>query len=458
MKKILLFSIYCIVTTISFAQNFPGYNSSIYSGVNGVFSNPSNVVSSKYRWNVNLISLQAGVANNNASFSLSNIASTFDEDADSLLFGNSSKNTNGAINMDIHGPSFMFGLGKKSSIAFTSRVRVMANIADLDGEFIQSIDNNLSSSSLPITLQSNQNQKIIVNGWTDWGLTYGRVLFDKGSHFLKAGITGKYLAGATNNYANIDNLNGTLNENLTGDVYLTNASGRVAIGVAGIDFSDDDIDFTDAVKFNSSGFGADLGFTYEYRPASTSSYPAKYKLRAGVAILDIGSIKYTPDPTQSGDYTINISPSAQWYPSDLEDKSLSEIKTYLDGSPYFTNNGNTTNSYNVSLPTTLQVNVDYAFNKMFYINLGGQINLVKKSSVYSPFYYNTFTATPRFEKKIFGAYLPLSYNSVSGFNAGFSFRVGPVFIGSGSVVNALIDKSKQADFFFGIQFGGLQKK
>jgi hypothetical protein len=46
---------------------------------------------------------------------------------------------------------------------------------------------------------------------------------------------------------------------------------------------------------------------------------------------------------------------------------------------------------------------------------------------------------------------------VSGLNTGLSIRIGPVFFGSGAVVNTLIDKSKQADFFFGTQFGGIQK-
>ena len=457
MKRISLLCYCCTIVTISFTQSFPGYTTSNYSGVNGVFANPANVVS-RYNWNVNLTSLHAGIANNNASFNLSNLTSTFDNNLNDQLFGNTSKNTNGAVNVDIHGLSFMFNTGKKNSFAFTSRLRVLANIADLDGQFIKSINDELSSSSFPITLQSNENQKIAVNGWMDYGLTYGRVLVDKGAQYLKAGVTAKYLAGATNNYASINNLHGTLNENLAGDVYMTNGSGRVALGIGGIDFTNNNIDVADAIKFKSSGFGADLGLIYEYRPANTSSYPGKYKFKAGIALLDIGSISYKPDPTQSGDYTMNIPNGSQWFPADLDGKSISEIKDYLDSSPYFTKNGTTANSYKAGLPTTLQVTVDYALNKVFYLNISGQANLVKNKSIYNSFYYSTFVFTPRYENKIFGAYLPISYNDVSGLNAGLSIRVGPVFFGSGAVVNALIDKSKQADFFLGIQFGGIQKK
>lgn len=458
MKRIFFSACLFLIVINAFSQNFPGYNTSNYSGVNGVFSNPANVVGSRYKWNVNLLSINAGVANNNASFKLSNITSAFDGEVDSLLFGDGTKTANGNVNVDIHGLSFMFNLTKKSSIAFTSRLRVLANVVDVDGEFIESINNDFSSS-LPFNLQSSENQKVIVNGWTDWGLTYGHILYDKGPHFIKAGLTLKYLAGATNNYINVNKLQAMMDEDVNGDIYMTNASGVVGIGVAGIDFSDDeDQSIADAFNFNSSGLGADIGFIYEYRPANASSYPNQYKFRAGISILDVGTMKYTADPDQSGYYNINIPPPpAHWYPSDIDGMSISEMKDYFDTNPYFTNLGSPA-SYKVSLPTSLQVNADYVINKLFAVNLGGQINLVKRSSLYNSFYYNTIAVTPRFENKIFGAYLPLSYNTVSGFNAGLSVRVGPVFFGSGSVINALTSKSKQADFHIGFTFGGVQKK
>lgn len=453
MKKTLLAILGGMSFSIGFSQTLPGYNTSNYSGVNGVFSNPANVVGSKYKWNVNLFSLSGGLANDNASYSLKNISSTFDDGLDSLFFADSKKNTSALANVDIQGPSFMFDINKKNSIAFTSRVRIMANMADLDGQFIQSINDQVSpSTTFPITLQSDKNQKFMINGWTDLGVTFGHVFLDKGPHFFKAGVTAKYLAGATNNYVNIDNFRGTLNEDLSNNVYLTNASGKVAIGLAGIDLSDDDAEIGDAIDFKSKGFGADIGFVYEYRPNNSN----QYKFKAALSVVDIGSIKYTPNPNQSGGYTINIPNGAQWYPSDLDNKSLTEIKNYLDSHPYFTSNAVPTSGYKVSLPTTMQVNVDYAASKNFFVNLGGQINMAKNDA-YTSFYYNYIAITPRFENKIFGAYLPISYNELSGFNAGFSLRAGPLFIGSGSIINAALDNSKQADFFFGIRFGGLRK-
>ncbi len=451
--------IFCLFVFLRmFAQNYPGYRSGNYTGVNGTFFNPANIADSRYRWDVNLFGIHGGITNNNVSFKLKNLDDAFnDEKMDSLLFGSSGKSTNGAVNVDFFGPSFMFNVSKKTSIAITSRVRAIANISNIDGNFIQSINNDFDGT-LPFTLNSNANQKIAVNGWSDLGVSLGQVLLDNGKHFLKGGVTLKYLAGSGNSYINIDRLKGTIDQDLLLNPYLTNASGTARIGYAGVDF--DEFDANDAFKFNGKGIGGDIGFVYEFRPDATltEQYQNKYKLKVGLALLDIGSLKYKPKPDEHGDYTINISNTDEWYPEDLDGKSISEIKTYLDGSPYFTDNTGNLSSYKVSLPTNIQVNADYAINSKFYVELAGQINLAKKDNYYNSFYYNSFALTPRFENSHFGVYLPLSYNAVSNFNAGISFRLGPVFFGSGSVFTALLDQSKQADVHFGVNFGGLFKK
>ncbi|MEI9957341.1 MAG: hypothetical protein WDM90_13855 [Ferruginibacter sp.] len=41
---------------------------------------------------------------------------------------------------------------------------------------------------------------------------------------------------------------------------------------------------------------------------------------------------------------------------------------------------------------------------------------------------------------------------------GASFRFGPLYVGSGSVLSALLGNSKQADVHLGLRIGILQKK
>jgi hypothetical protein len=94
----------------------------------------------------------------------------------------------------------------------------------------------------------------------------------------------------------------------------------------------------------------------------------------------------------------------------------------------------------------------------FYAELAGQMSVVSKTNIYSSFYYQSLTLTPRYEGRRIGFALPINYNELTNFNVGLALRLGPCFIGSGSFLTALMDKSKQADFHFGFKFGGLRKR
>jgi hypothetical protein len=66
---------------------------------------------------------------------------------------------------------------------------------------------------------------------------------------------------------------------------------------------------------------------------------------------------------------------------------------------------------------------------------------------------NVVTLTPRFSLNNFEIFTPLSQTEIAGFNAGIGFRVYGFFIGSGSAFTALINDSKQADFYIGYRLG-----
>ena len=452
------------------AQDFPGYRAGNYTGVNGVFFNPANIADSRYRWDFNLFSLSTSVGNNQASFSFKNIGDTFKDDSLSNQFiGKNAGAASGNVSANIHGPSVMFNTGKKGAVALTSRARVMMNAIDIDGKLANKIlDDSGNDIDLPYSISSSNNMRVNVNAWSEFGLSYGQILSDKGKHFFKGGVTLKYLAGVANGYVNLANLNGTIDEDPAGfDSYLHNASGRVELGLGGINISDFDVD--KLTSFQSSGFGGDIGFVYEYRPAhekykiDSNSYRRdlnKYKFRIGMALLDIGSVKYERDMQRSGAYDIQISGAEKLYLKQFDEVEIDSLKNFFDGNPqYFTPAaGNSKQTYKVGLPTTLHIDADYHFHHGFYVNLSGQFSLVNtESKPYNSQYYSSFSLTPRYEGRAFGFYLPFSYNKLTSFNAGVSVRMGPLFIGSGSVLTALMGDSRQADVHIGLRFGGLQK-
>ena len=461
MKIKILLLISLSIPAITFSQSFNGYRSGNYTGVNGVFFNPANIADSRFRWDVNLFGVNAGVANNTATFNFKTISKLNDDNIDSILLNGNKDKFSAAANIDILGPSFMFNASKNLSFALTTRFRTLVNAEDIDTKLIKSINDNTDDVAFPYNINSTNNQKIIGNGFADIGLSAAMVLSNSKQNFLKAGVSVKYLGGVSNNFININNINGTIDEDALppNDLFLTDANGRIALGHGGVDLENADIG--DILAFKSNGIGADIGFVYEYRPdyaSKTERYDNKYKLKIGVALLDIGAIKYVKSSDQfNADYTLNVPGASKLYLKDFEDKNYDEIKTYMDNSPFFTNNATDNESYSVSLPTILQGNIDYNISGNFYADISGQFSVTKRTTNTNSYHPTSVTLTPRYEGKVFGVYLPLNYNSISSFNAGVGVKAGPLYFGSGSIINTLVSNSKQADFYIGMHVGMLHK-
>ncbi|MDR6565314.1 DUF5723 family protein [Chitinophaga ginsengisegetis] len=445
------------------AQDLAGFRTSNYAGVTSVFSNPANIADSRYRWDVNLVGVNAGVSNNQLKYKLGDVGSAFGEDTiKSQLFGQGKGLTKALVNLAVYTPSVMFNVGK-FSFAVTTRARVVANVTDLDGRLADKIMNDLSATdNLPYNIASNSNMRVSVNAWSEYGVSVAREVITVGPHFLKAGVTLKYLAGSMNGTINIDKLHATMDvDEGQQEAFLTNASGKVGMNFSGMNLSD--FKAEDASKMVGHGIGAELGVVYEYRPASenvSEKGSNKYKFRLGLSLMDAGKIKYERDVTRSGTFTIGIPANQQFSLQNLQDVKLDNYKTELGKYPqYFTPAADNNNAdYSVSLPTTLQLDGDYHIHHAFYVNANIQLALTSgDKKPYNTQYYSGFSITPRYDGRIFGFFLPVSYNQLSKLNAGASFRVGPLYLGSGSVLSALLGSSHQLDGFVGVRFGGLQR-
>jgi outer membrane protein OmpA-like peptidoglycan-associated protein len=99
----------------------------------------------------------------------------------------------------------------------------------------------------------------------------------------------------------------------------------------------------------------------------------------------------------------------------------------------------------------LHANFDYNIFERLYINADVLVNMLAESNPVSPNYITTFTVTPRLEKKWVSIYAPVSYNVQGQLNAGAGVRIGPLFVGSGSVVSAMFrNKISSADAHMGM--------
>jgi Family of unknown function (DUF5723) len=447
MKKLLLKTIgfmllgTTIITTAS-AQGFAGFRSGKKTGVNGVFFNPASIANSNYKWDANLLSLHAGIQFNGSSTIDSFIKKGGKGETIQNYIDDNVK-LNGAINVDVYGPSAMVSLDKNSSIAVTSRFRAMANFTNIGGftrEF--PLDSLSIYNGLPSQIAN-------INMWKEIGATYATTLARTDDHIITTGISAKYITGAGNTYYSATNFSGTA---FTGnDAYLTNTNGRIAIGSS----------FDDYDKATAKGLGTDIGFIYEKLNDKNATHQAttSYKFRLGISILDIGSIKYHSNNESYGDYNIHIGANEKFKFSEIENKNTTELKNYLDSKPqYFTNNNPAQKDYTVSLPTSTLINMDVALTNHFFMDVTTQINLVQKDNIYSSFNPNYVAITPRYEGKFLSVYLPVTYNEISQLNAGIGIKAGAFYIGSNSLFNSINNDFGQIDVQLGVRIGLKRKK
>jgi len=458
MRKGLIALLLLTLTITLSAQTFPGYRTGSYTGVNGVFFNPANIADSRYKWDINVFAVNGFVGTSSSGLRFSDITRSFNGDSlkSKLLRGNA--HVNSLAYVDVLGPSFMISLTPKTSIAFTTRSRVFANGRNIDGNLAGTIiDGGSTKEGVPFNF--NTTQLIHATGWTEIGASIGQVFTEKGSNnFFKGGLTLKYIAGTADSYLSTTGFAGTITG--PGNTFLTGTTGAIGLNTTAADFNN--YRFSDFFKFNGHGIGGDIGFVYEWRPATdysmyvTDRWADQHKLRVAVSLMDVGRIKFDRSSNQASNYTVNIPPGGNFPISQFSGKSVKDYKAILDASPYFTGTPQNS-SYRVNLPTTIQADIDYRVAGGFAVDLAGQFTTTKTGS-FNLYYYNSYSLTPRWENHLFSIELPLNYNELTHFNAGIAFRVGPFFIGSGSVLSALVHDSRQADLHVGVHFGMPYKK
>jgi outer membrane protein OmpA-like peptidoglycan-associated protein len=446
MKKLLV-SVFVLTGMLGArAQSYLGYTYDNYAGVQSTLYNPASIADSRFKTDINLFSF-SGLANNDY-YSLKATDALKNGYDFNLATKSPTTNNNGIANVDIMGPSFMFNLAPKHSIALFTRARSFLNASNIDGNFVEKVSNNFDNTADFDV--SPQNFNIVANAWAEFGLSYATVILDKKIHFLKGGLSIKYLQGIANTYANADNV-AIKYDNVASNPTLSTitSTGSVNYGES------QDFTVNKDYKLNagSTGLGLDLGFVYEYRP-DYSTYKTvdqtgksvyfkdvnKYKYRFGLSVTDIGSINYK-DGTQKI-YDVNKTVTQADLDAEKPQDVLEKLYTLKE----------TKTSSRAYLPTAIHANADWNMYKKFYLNLNADINVNSKTAINTNTIANTFSLTPRYESKWFSFYLPLTQSEYRDFMVGAGFRLGPLFVGSGSVLSNLVsDKSKGADVHFGLK-------
>lgn len=461
--SLLLLSVFFM--NVARAQNYLPFVSDNYAGATGMLFQPASIADSRYKFDMEFFGFSSRIDNNwvgvdkDLIFNLKFLSEEGLKTKDFTQIENDD-NKNVLLDMEFKGINFMLALNEKNSIGFSTRGRFMMNFnniplkaADLTFELNNILD--LKNEDLEFYDVSQ-----VAASWAETGITYSRVLLDGGkSHFLKGGVTAKYLMGIGALYLYEKEIIYTY---LNADTAM-NAYADVKFGLtSGLD------ELANFKISSKPSFGFDLGFVYEWRPRHNEykynmdgEYDLwrrdknKYKLRVGVSLLDVGSMKFKK---QFNSDNFKISVDTFLFQNIAFDNlvSLSDsVNKYFsfspDGSDYF----------NLVLPTNLNINVDYNVWSKLYVNTNARIAFNQGTKVYSKLrYFSTYSITPRWESKMYGAAIPISINQYGVFNMGLGLRLGPVWLGSSDLAGliGLTDETTGLDFHVAVKIPILYKQ
>ncbi|MEE3145792.1 MAG: DUF5723 family protein [Bacteroidota bacterium] len=362
MKKITIFILLSISSNY-FSQNYLGISSSNYAGSMGTDIQPASFVDGRFKFDLNLFSLNFSAYQNFAHFDTRGMdkwwVKSFSPDETVTINPDGSETTSYSTEIGGSNPyndwiipesdfdslyitrrydqnspgvlgfntnfqfdllNFNFHVTPKISVGFLAKMRSITNIDNVDPKLAFLAERELEYEDLwGIRL----NEELINFNhmtWSEFGLNYGQVLTDAGQHFLKAGANVKYLSGyaAAYMYSNnfeYDLFNDDTTQYLAGD-FGYGYSQNIA------DAANNTLDQSGIFglpKASAKGIGVDLGVVYEWRPDFKDyKYDMdgemnlwardqnKYKLRVGLSITDIGGMSFQKAGI-SRDFSVNTS-------------------------------------------------------------------------------------------------------------------------------------------------------
>lgn len=431
---------------------FGGFGNSHYAGIYGVPGNPASAAGTRYKWDINIAGVSAMAGNTYARFPKSLLFNRPDSlrqlhrNEDFFLDTSGRGKQRGWGAAEIMMPSVLYSIDEMQSVAFTWRIRASGNGGNMETDVA-----NFFGQGFPNPRYQNKRYNMeLGNGsghlWNEFGFTYARVLKSDGDHLLKGGVTLKLLTGIAAGYAQVEDASFLMNNSNDGQIN----SGTLQMGY------NDGINnwkrpnASNYKMFGKPGVGLDVGVIYEWRQGGDglqgyspdegwNPEADAYKLRIGASVTDLGGIMYNKVANNTD---LDLRTEAI-DPNDLKLRRSEGIQAYYRRiSQYFTPLEGSKDKFYMNTPTALNLMGDYNLDDRFFINAHAVIGLTSgKADPSKTYSISQLQVTPRYDTRYFGAYLPMMLNAYGQFNAGVGIRVGPLIIGSSSLLSNLFQKN-----------------
>lgn len=401
MKNLFLLGL-LVLPFFSFSQSFKSAMFSSNPGVYAIGAMPSLLVDRNSKWDVQLIGAQFNFFNSD------NTGQTFSEKLKASLWSSNPKeilsvaSTFAFIEGKISIPSISYAINENNVIAFSADLRSQTyeNSAGFNMyEILNSIIENRSFDGELI----DGGMTMYSNTWVQFGLSYARNWDINQDWSIQTGFTARYLSGVASGRLEFSGVQGTFSNSRTG-----NLSANVALVYNEqidkiIDSGTSEIDL-----FSKNGYSLDFGFSAKW----------KDKLTIGIAVLDLGSIKYE-SAENSSEYSVTG--------ESLDLESLNQVSTidaFADSlKNQLTPEENPINDYKTKLPVTTAFLMRYTVSKRLSLNMSarifkpqGGLELDGRKTLWGA------TFAPTFEIRKAALTVPIGYNNFSDFHTGLGLQ------------------------------------
>lgn len=446
MKNIFLIITSLLFASVSAQEHFSGIGTSQRTGLLNAGINPAELANFTSPYNITIFATSVKASSNKLGFS-DLLSST---NLKNKLF-NGKEAASLSFDGEIYGPGIAFKLDKWG-FAFTTKAYAKLDVVDVDNNLgnalSQSIINSFFVGSTQIN--NNYNQRIIGTSWGEIGFSAARNLYEDNQHKLNMGATLKLLFPGS--YANFgaDKFNGTINNDF-GNLTLTNTVANLNIAYSG-NLGDDFTKFEDYAKSlygKLNGVAADLGVNYQLKDNDGEHY----KLNVGLSVRNIGGMTLKSSNNSATNYVLTVQGTDSLNINQFQNaKSMAEVERILLASGFLNKTNKEKTDFKIKLPTIFSGYADVKIVPDFYVTLYTQQRLKKNEENDQITSQNIISLTPRYTLKNYEVYLPFSHNEISGIAGGLGFRAYGFYVGSGSIITALISDSKQADAYVGYSF------
>jgi hypothetical protein len=461
MKRLLITFVVVVCAITAQAQFFTGLNGSQYAGITTVDFNPA-IANSPFIADINIIG--AGVAVNNNYIGLDrrvifhpSLFSSTDFEGNYLTQRLNGNDKNAYVGTTVQGPlSFMFSFGPKkhrnrNAIGFSYHFNSVTNVDNVNQTLAQAAYYGFGTNAQQATHFLDENLTdarlgIKTLAWNDFGITYSRVIYEKGDNLIKVGGTLKLLEPLAGGYIYSSYLSYKWPEYGFLSINKTNVNYAYSQGII---TSTSQYSVQNMLSFNnaSPSLAADMGVVYEWNPdkskdvmemdcGTVSGYvPKPYKLAAGVSIIDFGAVRFK-EGINSGNFYANIQ---DWYVAKAQfPDGIQSFSDTVNSRFQYTQNNRTT--FTVWLPTRFNLFVDYNIDHGFGAIVSSTISPNMSPNGNMVHEVTLFTVTGKYEHKWFGVYVPISYDIYGNPSLGLTLRIGPLIVGSQDILGLLMKK------------------